>query len=340
MATLIPFFSIVSIAASLIGSPDGTGLNSVPTSTTAPTNNNNIQPQPTPKFCCVESSSHTENDFVERQAQSFASEDTMKNLPFTLGTRGSPSNSITQSTDEDSKTGSIFSLNSNKRTFIPSKVHRDTIHDETFIFSPHKISSSENQKDEKKRRDFLSKLASAALSAPLLTTHPRTAFAEVGEVITAEVFKREGNGFEYSFLPPIEFKSSNKPLKTHLDEINFSLEGVRGYQYGITVDPVRIDSLKQFGTPEQVAARVVDAEKNRDGITSVALYGTPSEDSETGMYAIDYVSDGKRGTKHFMTRIAVTNGKLFVLTAQVKEAEFTEREQEMLETVNTFRVKK
>jgi len=50
--------------------------------------------------------------------------------------------------------------------------------------------------------------------------------------------------------------------------------------------------LLQFGTPDEVAQRVVDAEQNRDGVTDVALYGTPFEDPVTGSYGIDYISKG------------------------------------------------
>lgn len=44
------------------------------------------------------------------------------------------------------------------------------------------------------------------------------------------------------------------------------------------------------------------------------------------------------GTKHFVTRIAVYKEKLYVLTAQVKEKDFDQYEQEILETVKTFQV--
>ena len=100
------------------------------------------------------------------------------------------------------------------------------------------------------RRSFLSKLAASYLTAGaaatnFATTAPAFAVESASADDSSSVFNRVGKGYEYTFLPPSGFKSSNKPLKTHLDEINFSLEGVRGYQYGITVDPVRIDSLKQ-----------------------------------------------------------------------------------------------
>jgi len=44
------------------------------------------------------------------------------------------------------------------------------------------------------------------------------------------------------------FQESQKPVKTHLDEVNLMSDTIKGYQYGITVDPVRINSLKEVST--------------------------------------------------------------------------------------------
>lgn len=157
------------------------------------------------------------------------------------------------------------------------------------------------------------------------------------------VSSKQGKGefSYYTFEPPYGFNKGNKPLKTHLDEVNFyTKDGERGYQYGITVDPVRIQSLKEFGSPAQVAARVVTAEISRDGIADVTLVKDAVEDERTGCYAIDYVSAGgkRAGVKHFMTRICVLDQKLYVLTAQCKEDEIKDREAEMLKAVQSFQV--
>lgn len=144
--------------------------------------------------------------------------------------------------------------------------------------------------------------------------------------------------FGYTVTPPPSFVASNKPLKTHLDEINFSPPGVRGYTVGITVDPVRISRIQEFGTPEEVAARVVTAEVNRDGVFDVTLVKDPKEDASAGCYDIEYISDGKRGTKRFVTRIYIDGGFLYVLTLQSKQAEYdAARELEALECVKSFR---
>jgi hypothetical protein len=49
----------------------------------------------------------------------------------------------------------------------------------------------------------------------------------------------------YSINLPSTMKETSKPVKTHLDEVNFVSETTKGYQYGVTVDPVRISSLKE-----------------------------------------------------------------------------------------------
>lgn len=142
-------------------------------------------------------------------------------------------------------------------------------------------------------------------------------------------------------------KEDSKPLKTHLDEVNFVSETIKRYQYGITVDPVRITSLKEFGTPEEVAARVVTAEVNRDGVFEVTLledpYQTKTQSDDNDSVAVDayilkYLAVGKRGRKVYTNKIFISpNGLLYVLTAQCKEDDYTPaQEKEIKSTVESF----
>ena len=173
------------------------------------------------------------------------------------------------------------------------------------------------------RRDFT--------AGALLTILPTPAFA-------TEVFTRQTDQFAYQFQPPENFGAGNKPLRTHLDEINFKSESVSGYQYGITVDPVRIESLRQFGTPEEVAAKVVLAEVNRDGVFDVTLMKDPIAGPNDSYYQLNYQSKGKRGTKRFVAKFYIQNQKLYALTAQCKEDDYNALESEMLKTVETFQL--
>lgn len=174
------------------------------------------------------------------------------------------------------------------------------------------------------RRD----LGSVALLTILLPPNPAA----------AQVFTRETDQFAYEFQPPENFGAGNKPLRTHLDEINFKSESVAGYQYGITVDPVRIESLRQFGTPQEVAAKVVLAEVNRDGVFDVTLMADPQAGPNDSFYQLNYQSKGKRGNKRFVAKFYIEKQKLYAMTAQCKEDDFAALESEMLKAAESFRV--
>ena len=99
----------------------------------------------------------------------------------------------------------------------------------------------------------------------------------------------------------------------------------------------------QFGTPEEVAARVVTAEVNRDGIFEVKLledpYETKPSDGNPQAYILKYLSTGKRGNKILTNKIVVApNNLLYVLTAQCKEDDFAAQEKEILRTVESFQI--
>lgn len=206
------------------------------------------------------------------------------------------------------------------------------------------------------RRHFVTSLTNCVLFEALViggSGPPRLAFADEGITEAKAEFTRETDLFRYAFKPPNGFAGpSQKPLKTHLDEVNFVSNSVPGYQFGITVDPVRIDSLSEFGTAEQAAAKVVLAEVNRDGIFNVKLVEDPfsstlkSTSASTAavatppllFYQLNYTSSGKRGDKRFIAKFFVENQKLFALTAQCKEEDFAAVQHGMKKAVDSFRV--
>ena len=91
----------------------------------------------------------------------------------------------------------------------------------------------------------------------------------------------------------------------------------------------------KFGTPEQVAARVVLAEVNRDGVSDVTLVEDPVMTVD-GNYILNYLSRGKRGDKHFVCKISIVANKLYVLTAQCKEEDYTNKKEELMTAVRSF----
>ena len=95
--------------------------------------------------------------------------------------------------------------------------------------------------------------------------------------------------------------------------------------------------VTQFGTPEQVAARVVTAELNRDGVFEVTLLEDPYESSDGG-YVLEYLSNTKRGNKHFVSKIFIQSQMLYVLTVQSNEQDFVRLKQDVDRSVKSFSV--
>jgi hypothetical protein len=164
--------------------------------------------------------------------------------------------------------------------------------------------------------------------------------------------KRTPN-YAYEFQPPSNFQAGNKPLKTHLDEANFASSSSsaatykKGYQFGITVDPVRIQSLADFGTPEEVAAKVVLAELKRDGVFDVTLMRDPvatvaprtnRSSQASSYYQLDYLSVGKRGPKRFVAKFYIADQMLYALTAQCLADDYEVVQTELLAAVDSFRI--
>lgn len=111
------------------------------------------------------------------------------------------------------------------------------------------------------RRSILERSAWNFLSVALSSSfiRPTQVLADDTSVVTPStttgpfLYKRQQDlkppqlKLSYEIIIPPSMNESAKPVKTHLDEINFLSESIKGYQYGVTVDPVRITSLKEVG---------------------------------------------------------------------------------------------
>ena len=88
-----------------------------------------------------------------------------------------------------------------------------------------------------------------------------------------------------------------------------------------------------------MAARVVTAEVNRDGVFEVTLLENPIATEDKSAYILEYLSDGKRGKKVYLNKIFVSSNKLlYVLTAQCKQDDYANLKQEMKSTVKSFQL--
>jgi hypothetical protein len=196
----------------------------------------------------------------------------------------------------------------------------------------------------RRRRSFFRILTSVATIMDM-GYNAKPAFSSTTEQV-GTYFRRDTDQFKYELQVPYDFNGPNqKPLKTHFDEVNFKSNTIAGFEIGITVDPVRISSLTEFGTPEQVAAKVVLAEVNRDGVLEVKLLDDPvagtvslKDGSTATFYQLNYLSNGKRGRKRYIAKFFIQNQKLFAMTVQGKEDTYEMIKQDVDHAVTSFRI--
>mmetsp|Transcript_20789 Transcript_20789/g.43444 ORF Transcript_20789/g.43444 Transcript_20789/m.43444 type:complete len:225 (-) Transcript_20789:37-711(-) len=146
------------------------------------------------------------------------------------------------------------------------------------------------------RSTFVSSIVSAFPMSPLLlsstipqSTAPTTpTTTTTTSTYTSQPLPVKKPYIRYTLPLPSTSTPSNKPLQTHLHESTWSLPTGT---VSVTLDPVRIKGLEEFGVIDVVAERVMEAERGRDGVEEVKLVG---KEVLEGGYLLRYLSLGKR----------------------------------------------
>uniref|UniRef100_A0A7R9UFF4 PsbP C-terminal domain-containing protein n=1 Tax=Pinguiococcus pyrenoidosus TaxID=172671 RepID=A0A7R9UFF4_9STRA len=141
------------------------------------------------------------------------------------------------------------------------------------------------------------------------------------------------------------FEESPKPLKTHEREFGpFVSKRTKGFKYGVTVDPVKIDDIRKFGSPGEVLDKVTGVELKKDGtldvtpLSSAEVQFAPKDGGLGPAYELEYIVDSTRGLNHFWSSVTIQRGKLYVLTVQAKEATYSEVSEAAKSILQSFRV--
>jgi len=126
----------------------------------------------------------------------------------------------------------------------------------------------------------------------------------------------------------------------------------KGYNVGYTEDPVKINNIKDFTTPQGLSEKVSNVEKSKEGVFEVDVISyrentTPvSSNGNFPSYDLEYKIDSRyylllillmlmlllllllfnisRGKNHYVIRSTVVDKKLYVFTAQCKEDNYEE----------------
>lgn len=152
----------------------------------------------------------------------------------------------------------------------------------------------------------------------------------------------DSSGITFNYNEDLGLEVSPKLVKTHLTEVFLKSSKIKGLSVGVTVDPVKISSVREFATPQGLAERVVSVEKSKEGVfeanvISASESQTPVTQSVPA-YVIEYNIDSSRGQNHYLVKTTVINSRLYVFTAQAKEDSFPSLAKSLAEVVESFRV--
>lgn len=145
----------------------------------------------------------------------------------------------------------------------------------------------------------------------------RRAFADE---MTLTEYVDETNNFHLSY--PTEWVLEKKAGATAL----FKNPSVKYASIGVTVTPVRIDSLKEFGSLEDIGAKLVEAEsKKQTTVPGGTFMERQSEresvDTKTTFYEYEYRLITTHGNKRVYNYVGVRDRTLFIVNAQAYEIE-------------------
>jgi len=150
----------------------------------------------------------------------------------------------------------------------------------------------------------------------------------------------------FTFRYPESFKVSEKMLgltvKTHEYEVFLKSEYVKGFNAGVTVDKVKIKDIREFSSPVDLAARVIDVEKKKDADWYIIeprrtkVLDAVQQESSPISYILNYQVDSSRGFKRYIVKTAVNNKMLYVFTVQCNEESFDEVKPLAMELIDSF----
>lgn len=129
----------------------------------------------------------------------------------------------------------------------------------------------------------------------------------------------------YMFRYSDDLVLSPKLVKTHKLESFLKSDIYKGFNVGITVDPVKINNVREFTSPMGLAERVLAVERSKEGFIDGAILSAKetviklNDDNVIPVYDLDYRVETPRGLNHFIVRSTIYQKRLYVFTVQCKE---------------------
>ncbi|KAL0022668.1 hypothetical protein WJX79_007653 [Trebouxia sp. C0005] len=89
---------------------------------------------------------------------------------------------------------------------------------------------------------------------------------------------------------------------------------------GVTVSPIKIAGLEQFGDVQTVREKLMNTEKQKESTKDVTLVQESSRKGKSGtlIYDIEYELDSTRGRKRILSSVGIAQKKLFIVNGNLK----------------------
>ncbi|KXZ55621.1 hypothetical protein GPECTOR_2g1171 [Gonium pectorale] len=121
---------------------------------------------------------------------------------------------------------------------------------------------------------------------------------------------------QYRLLVPAAWEAKGKAGA----DVLFEDPSRRSTSLGITVNPVKVASIEQFGGLQDVGDKLLDAERKKESTLGVTLLGSSSRTGATGatLYEYEYELDSTRGRKRILNTVTIFSSRLYILNAAFK----------------------
>ncbi|XP_057550330.1 psbP domain-containing protein 2, chloroplastic [Amaranthus tricolor] len=163
-----------------------------------------------------------------------------------------------------------------------------------------------------KRRTFNFSIFTLILSEFLPVTTINAIADDVKEETKDELEMYVDSEEGFTLLIPSSYMKVEKAGATAL----FEEENKKANNVGVVVNPVRLRSLKDFGTPQFVAEKLIQAEKRKESTKEAQVIGVAERHGLDGLpvYEFEYRVDSTRGgPKRIFSAAFVSGKKLYLL---------------------------
>ncbi|XP_008781625.2 psbP domain-containing protein 2, chloroplastic [Phoenix dactylifera] len=176
------------------------------------------------------------------------------------------------------------------------------------IHQPEHVLFHSSATNNEKNAARISRRSSVLLLFPfLVASSPSAASPPVSAHL--ELYTDQGEGF--TLLKPSSWVKVEKAGAAALFE-----EGKGSNNIGVVVNPVRLSSLKDFGTPEFVADKLIQAERRKESTKDAQVLSVAERLGHSGLpvYEFEYKVDSTRGgMKRIFSAAFVASRKLYLL---------------------------